>query len=278
MLLYRYFSSHALESLRDSRLKVSRISSFNDPFESRFAYDGEMNRSKAKKIDRRSKDALATHIKRLHPHFNRKEVKAYLKSTQDQRLDTFIKGYRSTEEGAMLEREKIIDEEFRVICFTSSEIEPHHEILMWSHYAGSHKGVRIGFEFPKNSLFSITEIKYAQKRVIVDMSVMAFDPASQSKAISQSVCRKSIGWAYENEHRLFLNPKVCKKGKNADGSSIEFIELQSSWVKRIDLGTRYPEFEKTPLLAVVKEKYPHVECYQAHYHRTDYALEYNKLM
>jgi len=236
-----------------------------------------MNRAKAKQINRQNKDAIVAVVKKLHPHLNRKEVRSHLKATQNKWIDSFIDGYSSTEEGAMLEREKIIDNEFRVICFASSEAEPYDEILIWSHYAASHRGVRIGFEFPENSSFSIAPIKYDRKRVSVDMSIMAIDPASQSRAISQSICTKSIGWAYEKEHRLFMDPKICKTGNGEDGSSIEFIELQSNWVKRIDFGTRYPQSEKATFLALMREKYPHAECHQARYHKTDYALEYEKL-
>ena len=40
MLLHRYFGSHALETLKDAKLKASRISTFNDSFEFLFFSEG----------------------------------------------------------------------------------------------------------------------------------------------------------------------------------------------------------------------------------------------
>jgi hypothetical protein len=50
MLLHRYFGLHAFETLKEARLKTSRISSFNDPFEFLYVAAGEMTAAKARKI------------------------------------------------------------------------------------------------------------------------------------------------------------------------------------------------------------------------------------
>jgi hypothetical protein len=36
MMLFRYFKNHVLDTVRDSRLKVSKLADFNDPFEGMF--------------------------------------------------------------------------------------------------------------------------------------------------------------------------------------------------------------------------------------------------
>jgi len=277
MLLYRYFASHAFESLRDARLKVSCISSFNDPFESRWGCGGEMNRAKAKKIDRLAHESLVDLTRKFQPHLNRHEISRHLKAARNQRLEEFVRNYKSTEEGSMVERGRIIDKTFRVICFASSEAEPGHEILMWSHYSASHSGVRIGFEIPKSRTFSLSPINYSAKRVAVDMSVIAFNPSSQKEAIKQSVITKNKAWEYEREYRLFIDPSDCIKDKDSNGPMMEFIPIQRDWVKRVDFGIRYPQSERTSFLILLKNEYPHVECYQAQYHKTDYALDYERL-
>lgn len=277
MLLFRYFSSHAFESLRDARLKVSRISSFNDPFESRWGSGGEMTRPKAKKLDRLVRKEIASQIRQSNPFLKTKEIKRHLKLTRDERLNSFLTDYAATEEAAMIKRGQIIDQTFRVICFASSEADFTHEILMWSHYSASHRGVRIGFQFPKTNTFNITNIDYVDKRVSVDMSVLVYDPKSQTNSIARSIRTKSQAWAYEKEHRLFIEPDNCKKEKNASGEIFEFIPIEREWVKRIDFGTRYPTSDRAIFLELIRKQYPHVKCYQACYHKSDYALSYEAL-
>jgi hypothetical protein len=46
MLLFRYFGSHALETLQDNLLKAATISSLNDPFELLYRLAGTMTVAK----------------------------------------------------------------------------------------------------------------------------------------------------------------------------------------------------------------------------------------
>jgi Protein of unknown function (DUF2971) len=237
-----------------------------------------MNRKKAKKLDQVSRSTLVRLVRKLHPHLNRQGIKQHLKSAKNQRIAALLENYNPIEESSMVERGRIIDEIFRVICFASSEAESRDEILMWSHYSASHKGVRIGFEFPINKTFSLSPIDYSVKRVAVDMSVMGFDPISQEKAIAQSIRTKSKAWEYEKEHRLFVDPTACIKITDINGKTVEFLNIENDWVKRVDFGTRYPLQERDSFLDLLKKQYPLAACYQAQYHKTDYALDYDRLM
>jgi hypothetical protein len=49
MLLFRYFGSHALETLQDNLFKTATVSSLNDPFELLYQLTGEMTFAKAKR-------------------------------------------------------------------------------------------------------------------------------------------------------------------------------------------------------------------------------------
>jgi hypothetical protein len=49
MLLHRYFGSHAFETLKEAKLKTSRISGFNDPFEFLINTTGKMTPEQAQK-------------------------------------------------------------------------------------------------------------------------------------------------------------------------------------------------------------------------------------
>src|SRR5579863_4068943 len=48
MLLHRYLGSHAYETLNEAKLKTSRITSFNDPFEFLFVTKGKITAANAR--------------------------------------------------------------------------------------------------------------------------------------------------------------------------------------------------------------------------------------
>ena len=58
MLLYRYFGSHAFETLKEAKLKTSRISSFNDPFEFLYVSVGKITSEQAKQFVRNMRNKL----------------------------------------------------------------------------------------------------------------------------------------------------------------------------------------------------------------------------
>jgi len=49
MLLHRYFNTHAFETLKDAKLKTSRISTFNDSFEFLYVSVGEIKPEEAER-------------------------------------------------------------------------------------------------------------------------------------------------------------------------------------------------------------------------------------
>lgn len=89
-----------------------------------------------------------------------------------------------------------------IISFTKEE----NNILMWAHYADSHKGILVAFDsshdffhktFTNQSKFSVgklTEVKYRTKRLDTIENNM-----------SSPFFHKSSNWKYEKEFRLLLN-------------------------------------------------------------------------
>jgi len=281
MIIFRYLASHALESLRDVMLKVARVSSFNDPFECMYRATGTMTRAKAKAYLRsreRSRDFFQDLMQR-HPHLKSIEAaRRYLKANLERFADVLVANYDQIKDTPMQERERIMDSTMRVVCFSSSEASQFDEILLWSHYAGMHKGVRIGFEFPSGvtNPFKISAITYQNERVGVDLSVDA-GQESVKDALLISTKTKSTAWTYEKEFRLVTIPLYCVSSKRANREIVEFFPIEREWVRRVDFGVRFNRHLREPILNIVKKDYPHAECFQADYHKTDYALTYARL-
>ena len=91
----------------------------------------------------------------------------------------------------------------RMTCFShsSNDEEPWQNILMWGHYANSHKGICLEFEFnfKEGSNYHLHKVEYKD----------SFNNFEKSNAFKF----KAKNWEYENEYRL------CYYGEDSDTSN-----------------------------------------------------------
>jgi len=168
--LYKYRSiESAIAFLKNSSIYFSNYKEFNDPFES----------ACKKKLDFTPKEYFDA-FQRVGKNFFASAIKA-----EEIRLG-YVDGKdllkRSTEE---------ILKGFAYFCMAK---EPDN-ILMWSHYADSHKGVCFKFDLLQDlDTFLIT--------VPVDYNseYPEFDTLNGNPGVN-IITRKSSDWAYEHEHR-----------------------------------------------------------------------------
>jgi hypothetical protein len=295
MLLYRYFGSHAFETLKKAKLKTSRISDFNDPFEFLFVpiIRGEITPEAARGALRLFHDnpALLMEIFSNSPHYQQQPaqlteeiIQQSLRNNQDWWIATIVKDWPVIKKGIKLptiqRRRQVIDKELRAICFSDADaVSRQNDILLWSHYTKGHKGVRIGFEFPK-AIFQIVGMKYKMERVRVDVSFW-LDDVLILKALEESATVKSKAWEYEGEYRLFTKTGRCEPieiQKCDSTTTVEhFLEFKREWVKTVDFGALYPEAEVQPFIELLKKEYPNAVCRKTEFHETEYALEYKQI-
>ena len=88
MLLHRYFGSHAFETLKDRKLKTSRLSDFNDPFEFMFVYTSSMTDGQAENyIFARCNDPeFLAWAKRQLPNVSDADIKEHLRKFTPERI------------------------------------------------------------------------------------------------------------------------------------------------------------------------------------------------
>jgi hypothetical protein len=99
--------------------------------------------------------------------------------------------------------------------------QKHDDILMWSHYADSHKGICFGFKEPfENYIFNDApiynrEIEYIERHPYIDIyndinSGKVYNSSDGFKnfcdiskdLLNASITRKHISWKYEQEIRI----------------------------------------------------------------------------
>lgn len=159
----------------------------------------------------------------------------------------------------------------RIVSFTSSETNPVNEIVMWSHYARHHTGVRVGIEFPRSSRHSILPVEYKNERIKIELGD---DEETDENNLWAALFRKSEAWSYEMEHRLLTLQAHCEKDAS---NGFEFLPLHPQWIRRIDFGLRCPEPNVLEIAEWAARLQPSISLTKAIIHPTKYELCYKPL-
>lgn len=120
--------------------------------------------------------------------------------------------------------------------------ESNDSILMWSHYADSHKGFCIGyignevFDYNKNNLFPVF---YSEANPQISDSALGFDNAGL-----YAILRKDKQWKYEKEWRIIIETKQVNGGEN----------LLLPKAKAIYLGARMNMEDKKHVISIGESK------------------------
>ncbi len=279
MILYRYLGSHALESLRDARLLVASPNTFNDPFECMYRPVGEMTIERANEdVRARVNDpSFLDEIRRGKGLTSILEAQTFILANVPLLATALFTGFDRIVEATIAQREQIIEETMRVVCFSASTATALNEILMWAHYADKHRGMRIGFDLPaRTSRFTLQRVEYSDSRVAVDMGDFEGSQGVQ-EAIKRSLRSKSTAWAYEHEYRLMTTPALCEPGMNEDAGKL-FIPIRREWVRRIDFGPRINTERMREIVDLVKTEHLNAAMYRARYHKSEYCLEYEPVL
>ena len=119
--------------------------------------------------------------------------------------------YRSAEEREQLNKALTPDEEREFKELLSSVIKPileksgvlslsaiNNNVVMWSHYANSHKGICLKFCLDEWASLNILPVSYPKERLLLKLDYESFKAEQVLQAL---VLTKDPSWAYEYEWR-----------------------------------------------------------------------------
>lgn len=270
MRLHRYFGSHADTTLKEKRLLLAKVSDFNDPFEFAHRYSGEYTVDYAEKDQEwMSDEDVQAMLSKIEPLLE----PDYFKETSHRRraAEFFVRmGGRPPVD--VCHGHKLADDFFRVCCFSKTDVTPDSEILLWSHYARSHRGVRIEFEFDEHRI-PLAEVIYSPHRCAVEFS-KAYEGNHTNEVLRQAMHTKSTAWDYEKEVRLILKKDSIPPVAGPDGD-LHFLSFDPSWVKSVDFGINCDKETIESVSTNLGLDYPNVPMRKAFHHPEDYAIEYS---
>jgi hypothetical protein len=145
------------------------------------------------------------------------------------------------------------------VCSLSEESQ---DLLMWGHYADSHRGFCIRFELEKD-----TELMKLVHPIEYKESATDFSNAEESefeRALRNSL-EKSEKWSYEREWRI-----IGKLPENESRSVELFATYHPAALSGIIFGIRTPELHKALIRKILGQR--PIEYFQAENRQQNFAL------
>jgi hypothetical protein len=230
MRLYKYCDQRGVDILRMLRLKVTPPNKFNDIFEFTPTSVG------ADPV----KWAEAKEIPQFAPQIQgRLAAKGKIFQGSEEEFRDFVE--REAKEPVLASCDQIremcrgildhISKTNGLICFSKRK----NNLLMWSHYAESHKGMVIGFDVPPN--LKTLEADYQLRRLPWRLSKDS-TPQQFLQETENLVRRKSCHWRYEREARLLWSLADCERDIDCNGALQYFKKITPETIKEVILGYR----------------------------------------
>lgn len=170
-----------------------------------------------------------------------------------------------------------IDNQFGIVSFTTS----YNDALMWSHYASSHTGICIEYNFKdyidriEDSQTMLLPVNYSDKRVTIDQTILDridlknIEEQGRKdllKLFFEGLYTKNTVWNYENEWRSIT--LLSDKGKS-NSRKIETMNISS-----IYFGNKMTADIRKVLIKLIKqdEYFSKVRIYDMVNDISDYKL------
>ncbi len=262
------------------KLMVSTPSSLNDPFEFFCKITGEMTKDKAKKYIDLLKNIPEPKIKpgKTGQIISQNEFIKRIEKKENYLIDSFTKKYTHPPFFRPNKIQSLADGIFRITCFSSQDISNQEDILMWSHYANKHQGVRITFnlDIKETRRFSIQKVQYKDECPEIDLSDIEVTESTKRSMIN-AISTKSPAWNHEKEYRLFVERSSCSTQKGNDGIIRSFIEINPKEIIGVDIGLRFPYENIGEIKKLIQKQYPWIKLRQVNPGNGTYSIKYEEI-
>jgi Protein of unknown function (DUF2971) len=185
---YRSLSGQSADRVRESILHCKHFFasplSFNDPFDCKPNFELRGTNAELQKY---YEGLVARYMPQIGRDARRAEARRRVSDPAfDPRLPGNMDGFRRM-------YHETVTSHVGVMCLS----EAHDDILMWSHYADSHRGVCLVFD-PADPFFATAQpVHYREERPSVNPLVHSHD-----QMLDSAMFTKSKHWSYEREWRI----------------------------------------------------------------------------
>ena len=276
MSLYKYLHPDRTDVLRNQCIRFSSPAVLNDPFELKPHLTALATPEyAAAELQRSLPRVLAEELDRLPAELRalisaqalQALLEAQLPSIQE-KLDGISAQNMPLFQETMARK---LEELLGVLCLS----ETSKSLLMWAHYADSHRGFIIQFDETSpffncrvsddDELRHLRRVSYSSKRPSLTLSEMEDGSA---------FLVKSIDWEYEAEWRMIVPLADASRVVGTGPEAIHLYNFPASAVTSVILGCRMPEAKRAEIQALLGESphYAHIRCIKAEIDNESYAL------
>lgn len=176
---YCRINEHSIDSIKNSTLWFSTSEGLNDPFDMKFKFSESFMKTKVF-------EAVTDQFQKFSSIYEHEgkplTYDIFIDSINEMLEDKIFMEYQMAKIRASYK--------FSICCFSTA---PENN-LMWSHYADSHKGICLIYDFKYEPIVlqSLWPVNYTSEYPVIDN----FDDF-----VNVGIFRKSLDWNYENEWR-----------------------------------------------------------------------------
>lgn len=275
MPLYKYVSTGGLEILTGGMIRFCSPAELNDPFElkphvSAIASEHAMHQELLAAAPLAATDALREIPQELRPLIDENQLLSAMLAQIERQRSSLSKLANDQAQEFQKRIERKLEETIGVLSLTENPTS----LLMWAHYADSHRGFVI--EFDKSSAFfnqkrregdemwQLRKVIYSQHRPEVNLlEAESFSP----------FLTKGEEWQYEAEWRM-MAPLESADRICGDRNELHLFRFPASAIRAVILGARASSDLREAIreAIVVNEEYRHVNLYEAKVDSAHYKI------
>lgn len=272
-MLYKYLPANRLDVLENLAIRFTQPRALNDPFEASPLLDiSSETKGGIEQIERDAQDFWKNVSAEEKTPENHKKLQDTIRELNVYALE---KTSPSSVGVALMDE---VNQKLGVFSLSRT----FGNLLMWTHYADSHKGFVIGLDESHEFFYQRTyqgiksapnKISYTTQRSITHGS----DPDFYAKLL----CEKPIDWAYEEEVRIFRHI-TAEHAKNCSTDSAGYpvclFKLPKECIKSIYIGAHAQPGLKESILGFKKLHDLCADIYETRISKNRYELECQKFV
>jgi hypothetical protein len=240
--LFKYLPSERLDFFETFRLRYSQPAVFNDPFEGKPFYPGLVpSEAMAGSYPRRFAKVLREQYESMDAEFRKNMAFDVFALLMDHMKPELYDIFQQVDESFIPEINSMMNETFCEKMGALSLSEVRDNLLMWSHYAESHKGFVVEFD-PRHHLFisknvgaddlwQLHKIGYVSERphtYVIDLDMRAI------------LLTKHISWGHELEWKHFRPLNQASVIIPAIPLSVHLFEFPPESIRSVTFGALMP--------------------------------------
>ncbi|WP_146143863.1 DUF2971 domain-containing protein [Photobacterium phosphoreum] len=281
MKLFKYLHPDRIDVLKNLSIRFSPPIAFNDPFEFKPAISGIVsNEYLMKHLEDNWDSVIESQFSKLPENIKTVLTKQQLKALIQSNLKNDPTLLNKLMGKATQQISQSLSDKSNELIGVLSLTEKSDNLLMWSHYADSHRGYCISFE-SKHPFFNRKRSEKDEFYYLRKVDYIEYRPAKMLVDMSGTdlFLLKSNIWEYEQEWR------ICSILTDADtiiSSNIPHIHLfkfPPDAVKEIIIGVNASDFLIETIISLVKQNLElnHIKIKCASVSETSYTLKFSNL-